>query len=176
LKIIVADSCSLILLAKCNLLGILSEAFPVMIAHAVFNEVVNNDTIKLFPDAKNISDLIKDKKINVIKLKVSGRSLPIYMDKGETETLLLAKQTPDAIVATDDGKAIKACRYLNLSFIISPHIALELYRLNKINFERARYAVEKMKILGRYSSDIIADVILELEVIRNAKTSHRESS
>jgi len=176
LKIIVADSCCLILLAKCNLLGILSEAFPVLIAYAVFNEVVNNDTIKRFPDAKNISDLIKDKKIKVIKLKVSDRALPIYMDKGEAETLLLARQTTDAIVATDDGKAIKACRYLNLSFIISPRIALELYRLNKIDFDRARSSVEKMKILGRYSSDIIADVILELEVIRNAKTSHRESS
>lgn len=173
MKIIVADSCSLVLLAKCNLLGTLSGFFSVVIPNAVYREVVNKDTIERFPDARVISDLINEKKIEVAQSKIAPQRFPVALDKGEAEALLLAKQTPNAILATDDGKAIKACRYLNLPFIISPRIALELYRLDGINFDKTKSSIERMKIVGRYSSDIIAEAILELEVIRNAKAGNR---
>ena len=105
---------------------------------------------------------------------MSGQKMPLSLGKGETEALLLAKQTKDAALATDDGKAIKVCRYFGIPFIISPRIAADLYRLDAIAFAEARSAIEKMKLIGRYSSDIISESILELEVIRDAKTNDRQ--
>lgn len=172
MEFIVADSCSLILLAKCGLLGILSGHFSVLIPQAVFNEVVNKDTIKKFEDAKIISSLVSEKKVRVVNVKMADQKLPISIDRGEMEALLLAKQTANSILATDDGKAIKVCRYLNLPFIISPKIAIELYRLGMIDFTKSRSSIEKMRIIGRYSPEIIAEAILELEVIKHVKTSN----
>ena len=172
MKVIVADSCSLILLTKCNLPETFAEFFSVLAPDAVFNEVVNKNTIEKFPDAKIISSLVAEKKIKVVKAKISAKRLPISMGRGEMEALLLAKQTANAMLLTDDGKAIKACRYLNLPFIISPKVAVELYRLNMIDFSKTKSSIEKMKIIGRYSPDIIAEAILELEAIRNVKTSY----
>jgi hypothetical protein len=64
---------------------------------------------------------------------------------------------------TDDGKAIKTCRFLNLPFIISPKIATELYRHGCIEGPLAKAAIEKMRIEGRYASDIIAEALLRLQ-------------
>ena len=174
MKIIIADSSSLILLTKCNLLEALVKLFLVRIPEAVFNEVVNGYTLGRFPDAKSISRLVAENKVDVVKAVVSEQNTPVSLGKGETEALFLAKQTGDAILATDDGKAIKACRYMGVPFIISPRIATELYRLDAIDFSKARSSIEKMKIIGRYSSDIISESILELEVTRNAKTHYRQ--
>lgn len=173
MKIIVADSSSLILLTKCNLLEILIKLFPVLIPEAVLNEVVNRDTLERFTDAKKIAGIVTDKKIQVVKEEMPGQKMPVSLGKGETEALLLAKQTKDAVLATDDGKAIKICRYLGVPFIISPRIASDLYRLKAVDFNEARSAIEKMKIIGRYSPDIISEAILELEVIRDAETDNR---
>lgn len=167
MKIIIADSCSLILLSKCNLLADLVGSFTVIIPEAVLNEVVNKETLEKFPDAKNILSLVSSKKVETVRVEVD-KSFPISIGKGEMEALALVKKTKGAILATDDGKAIKACRYFNLPFIISPKIVLELFRLDLIDFEKAKSSIEKMKIIGRYSADIIADVLLELEVLRNA--------
>lgn len=167
MKIIIADSCSLILLAKCNLLGALAGKFPLLIPDAVFHEVVNEGTAERFSDAKVVSALVEQKRIKVVKAAKPKR-LPFAIGKGELEALLLVKQTPGAVLATDDGKAIKVCRHLNLPFIISPKIAVELYRLKMIDRHTAKSAIEKMKIIGRYSADIIAEALLMLEEARNA--------
>ncbi len=168
MKIIIADSCSLILLSKCSLLAHLAGNFIVIIPEAVLNEVVNNEAVEKFPDAKIILSLVSAKKIKAVKVKAEEKSFPVSIDRGEMEALVLVKKTKGAILATDDGKAIKACRYFNLPFIISPRIVMELYRLDLIDFKKAKLSIEKMKIIGRYSPDIIADVLLELEVLRNA--------
>jgi hypothetical protein len=79
-----------------------------------------------------------------------------------------------AVLATDDGKAIKTCRFLNLPFIISPKIATELYRHGCIEVSLAKTAIEKMRIEGRYAPDIIAEALLRLKEIGNVETGNRE--
>ncbi len=173
MKIIIADSCSLILLSKCTLLAAIAEHFSIFIPEGVLNEVITKETVKKFSDAKIISSLVSAKKIKAVKVKIKDAIFPVSIDRGEMEALVLVRKTKGSILATDDGKAIKACRYLNLPFIISPKIVLELYRLDMIDFEKAKSSIEKMRIIGRYSADIIADVLLNLEVLRNAKTDNR---
>jgi predicted nucleic acid-binding protein len=172
LKTIIADSCSLILLSKCGLLCTLAELFHIIIPEAVFHEIANKDTLKKYPDAEDISNIISEKKINVIKINTGINTISLSLGKGESEALILSKQTADSILLTDGGKAIKACRYMKLPFIISPRVVLELYRLDKINFTKTKGSIEKLRIIGRYSPDIIAEAILKLEEIKYAKTNN----
>ena len=173
-NIIFADSCALILLAKCGMFELLAEAIPIIMPEGVYKEVVNKELLKKYADAAVIAGLILKKRIKVVPVKHRSFKIPISMDRREIEALVLASQTSGHILATADRKAIKACRYLKIPFIISPKIAIELYRMDKIDFERVKLAIEKMKIIGRYSPDIIAEALIELEVIRNAKNSNRQ--
>jgi predicted nucleic acid-binding protein len=113
----------------------------------------------------------------VVSEESPDRKPPFTLGKGEWAAIRLVQRMGEgAVLATDDGKAIKTCRYLNLPFIISPKIATELYRLGRIDRSSAKAAIEKMRIAGRYAPDIIAEALLRLEEIRNAQTGNREGS
>ncbi|MBT9171012.1 MAG: hypothetical protein DDT18_01369 [Actinobacteria bacterium] len=172
MKTIVVDSCSLILLSKCSLLETLAESFPLVIPKEVFHEVVNKDTLTKYPDAGVISNLVSAKRIRVVGVDRTAKKLPISLGKGELEAVALVKQTAGSILLTDDGRAIKACRYMKLPFLISPRITVELYRLGKIDFTKAKNSIEKLRIIGRYPPDIIAEALLKLEEIEDAKTNN----
>jgi predicted nucleic acid-binding protein len=177
MNIIVADSCALILLGKSGLLKALTEFRKVIVPKAVFEEVVNKNTIGKFPDAKSISVMISLGNIEIFSKELPDRKPPITLGKGEWEALRLVQEMGEgAVLATDDGKAIKTCRFLNLPFIISPKIATELYRYRCINRPLAKAAIEKMRIEGRYAPDIIAEALLRLEEVGNVETGNRENT
>ena len=88
----------------------------------------------------------------------------------------IALKAADAIYATDDGKAIKAARFLKVPFIISPKIIVDLYRLQKISLKKARKSIEKLGKIGRYSPEIIAESILSLTEARNGKTHNNKDT
>jgi predicted nucleic acid-binding protein len=163
-NIIVADSCALILLAKSGLLKALTEFRRVIVPAAVFEEVVNQDTIERFPDAKSISVMASRGNIEMVSKELPDRKPPVTLGKGVWAAIRLAQEMGEgAVLATDDGKAIKTCRFLNLPFIISPKIATELYRHGCIEGPLAKTAIEKMRIEGRYAPDIIAEALLRLQ-------------
>jgi predicted nucleic acid-binding protein len=163
-NIIVADSCALILLAKSGLLKALTEFRRVIVPAAVFEEVVNQDTIERFPDAKSISVMASRGNIEMVSKELPDRKPPVTLGKGVWAAIRLAQEMGEgSVLATDDGKAIKTCRFLNLPFIISPKIATELYRHGCIEGPLAKTAIEKMRIEGRYTPDIIAEALLRLQ-------------
>lgn len=164
MNIIVADSCALILLVKSGLLKALTDFRRVIVPAAVFEEVVNQDTIRKFPDAVSISGMASRGSIEIVTKELADRKPPITLGNGEWAAIRLAQEIgKDAVLATDDGKAIKTCRFLNLPFIISPKIATELYRHGCIEGPLARAAIEMMRIEGRYTPDIIAEALLSLQ-------------
>jgi len=171
-KIVVADASSLILLGKCGLIEVLSQTFKVIIPRRVFNEVVNEETLKQYPDANVISQIVNSKRIEVISIEKLKFRFPITLDEGEIEAIILTRQMGKAILVTDDGKAIKACRYLKIPFIISPKVVIELYRLGKIDFTDAKTSIDKLRIIGRYSPEIIAEAFLRLGEVRNVKANN----
>ncbi|MCL5985772.1 MAG: hypothetical protein M1371_04310 [Actinobacteria bacterium] len=162
----------MILLSKCGLLETLAESFPIVIPKGVFHEVVNKETLKKYSNAEVISNLVSAKGIKVVEIDTRVNKLSVSLGKGELEALVLLKQTANSILLTDDGKAIKACRYMKFPFIISPKIIVELYRLGKIDFTKTKSSIEKLRIIGRYSPDIIAEALLKLEEIEDAKTNN----
>ncbi|MBU4293816.1 MAG: hypothetical protein KJ770_07180 [Actinobacteria bacterium] len=152
----------------------IAESFQIVIPKGVFREIVNKDTLKKYSNAEVILNLVSEKGIKVVKIDTRINTISLSLGKGELEALLLSKQTANSILLTDDGKAIKACRYMKLPFLISPKIVVELYRLGKINFTKTKSSIEKLRIIGRYSPDIIAEAILKLEEIKYAKTNNSQ--
>lgn len=174
MKTLVADSCALILIYKSGLMKALTEWCRVIVPTAVFKEVVNPDTIEKYPDAKGLDDMVSQGDIEVVSEESQDRKSPVTLGRGEWSAIRLVQRMGEGtILATDDGKAIKTCKYLNLSFIISPKIATELFRSGRIDWSSAKTAIEKMRIEGRYTPDIIAEALLRLEEIRNAETGDR---
>ena len=159
---IVADSSALILLAKCSLLEIVCDLFDVIVPKAVSIEVASEDLVKNYPDAALISELTSKGAIKVQSLGSDRPSAPLSLHKGEEEALLLAIKLDGALLATDDGKAIKAARFFNVPFIVTPKIVVELFRLQKISFKKARKSIEKLGKIGRYSPEIIAAALISL--------------
>jgi hypothetical protein len=132
----------------------------VVVPRAVFDEVVCPDTIGKFPDAKGLADMADRKSIEVVTetLPHPDSQPPVTLGRGEWEAIRLVQRLGEGVIlATDDGKAIKACRYLNLPFIISPKIATELYRQGRVNWSTAKKAISRTgstprpwAIRGRY--------------------------
>ena len=172
----VADSSALILLAKCNLLEIVCDLFDVIVPESVSIEVASEDLVKNYPDAALISALASKGAIQVQSPGSDRPPLPISLHKGEEEALLLAIKLGRSLFATDDGKAIKAAKFFNVPFIITPKIVVELFRLQKISFKKARESLEKLGKIGRYSPEIIADTLLSLMEVKNGKTNNHKDT
>jgi predicted nucleic acid-binding protein len=172
-KILVMDASSLILLGKCNLVEALSKTFKVVIPKKVLDEVVNEEILRQYPDANIIGELVHSRKIEVISIQKRRAKFPITLDEGETEAIQLTRQIGNAILVTDDGKAIKACRYLKIPFIISPKVVIDLYRLGKIDMMDAKHSIDKLRIIGRYSPEIIAEALIRLKEGKDVETNNR---
>ncbi len=173
---IIADSSTLILLAKCNLLKVLCDIFEVVIPETVTTEVASEALTKTYPDAALISKLISKRKIE-IQSPVSVRySLPISLHPGEKDAVLLALNHKGSLLATDDGKAIKAARFLNVPFIISPKIVVELFRLGRISFKKAHDSLEKLGKIGRYSPEILAEALIKLVEEKDGKANNNKDT
>jgi predicted nucleic acid-binding protein len=167
----VADSSALILLAKCNLLDIVCDLFEVIVPKAVRIEAASENMVKNYPDAALISDLITKGAIKVQSPGSNRLPLPLSLHRGEEEALLLAIEL-GALFATDDGKAIKAARFCDVPFIVTPKIVVELFRSEKILFKKARNSLEKLGKIGRYSPEIIAEALISLMEKENGKANN----
>ena len=49
---------------------------------------------------------------------------------------------------------------------------MELYRLGKIPFKKARKSLEKLSRIGRYSPEILADALVSLMEEKDGKTDN----
>jgi predicted nucleic acid-binding protein len=166
------DASSLILLGKCGLIEALSKAFRIIIPRKVLDEVASEALLKQYPDASVIAGLVHSRKIEIIAVENKRIRFPLSLDEGETEAILLTQQMGDAILVTDDGKAIKACRFLKIPFIISPKVVIALYRLEKIDMTEAKRSINKLRMIGRYSPEIIAEALINLKEARDVETNN----
>ncbi len=173
---IVADSSALILLTKCDLIEIFCDLFEVIVPPAVTEEVASENLIRNYPDAALISELVSKGALKIKSISTDRFPLPISLHQGEKEALLLALELKDSIVATDEGKAIKAAKFLKIPFIITPKIVVELFRLQKISFKKARQSIEKLGTIGRYSPEIIADALYHLMEEKDGKAHHHKDT
>jgi len=171
----VADSSSLILLAKCSLLEIVCDLFEVIVPESVNMEVASEGLSKKYSDAALISELTSKGAIKIQSPDSDRLTPPISLHKGEEDALLLAIKLGKSLFVTDDGKAIKAARLVKIPFIITPKIVVELFRMQKISFKKARESLEKLGKIGRYSPDIIAEALVSLMEEKNGKADNNKN-
>ena len=176
MKSLVLDSSAVILLTKCGLLEIACAAFDLFVPPSVVSETASKELSKKYPDAAFVRDLISRGLIKTALPSARKPRIPLSLHRGEADALSVALTLPESVLATDDGKAIRAARFLKIQFIITPKIVIELFRLRKVSFPEARKAIEKLGRVGRYSPDIIAEAMFLLAEVRNGKTNNRKSS
>jgi len=174
MKSLVLDSSAVILLAKCGLLEIACATFEVFVPPSVVSETASKELSKKYPDAAVVLDLVSRGLIKSALPSAKKPRIPLSLHRGEADALSAALTLPNSVLATDDGKAIRASRFLKIPFIITPKIVVELFRLRKVSFTEARKAIEKLGKVGRYSPDIIAEAMFLLAEVRNGKTNDRK--
>src|SRR3990167_3897956 len=160
---IIFDASTLILLAKIEILKVVTQTQEILISKEVEAEATCRTELL---DAKIIIELIKTGQIKVTKVKDSVLLERFKEDfaiaEGEASVLLLARQK-QAILATDDGQTIKACKVLGVKFVTAIHFLLSVYHKSKISRELALVKLERLKNLGRYNVRIISDAINRIE-------------
>lgn len=160
---IIFDASTLILLAKIEILKVITQDRKILISKEV--ELESTCKYELL-DAKIIMELIRTRKIKVVK--VANQTLLKRLQKdfvlasGEASALLLADHK-QMMLATDDGQTIKACKILGVEFVTAIHFLLDVYYKKKINKKLALARLEQLKNLGRYNAKIISDAINRIE-------------
>lgn len=160
---IIFDASTLILLAKIEILKLITQTQEILISEEVEAETTCRPE---FLDSRIIMEFIKIGKIKVVKVRDTALLKRFQKDfviaEGEASALLLARNR-QAILATDDGQTIKACKVLGIKFVTAIHFLLSVYYRRKINKEIALVKLERLKNLGRYNARIISDAVNRIE-------------
>ena len=164
MKLIVSDASSLILLSKASVLEKACSRHDIVIPPSVEQEACSPYLIKKHADASVIHELIERGDIKIEELKEKRGEIPVRLGTGETDAIFLFQQLDADLLLTDDGKAVKACRILRIPFVISPSIVLDLHESSCLTTEEAVHSIEQLRISGRYSPDIIAEILLKIRI------------
>ncbi|MBI4714930.1 MAG: hypothetical protein HY760_03160 [Nitrospirae bacterium] len=164
---IIFDSSTLILLAKADLLerftGSLNE--PVVIPKAVERESCEE---KPSADALVIQRVIQEKRIRVTEMKETKLYQKLCEDfglgQGETEVLVVAYSKKAKLVATDDRRAILACRLLKIPYTTAIDILIRMHQKGIVRKEEARLKLDALARYGRYKPAILLDAKARLGV------------
>src|SRR3990167_1973372 len=100
MKLIIADASSLILLTRIDLMAIVLEEFQVIIPEHVYEECVNEETLKRFPDALTIQQWNCDKKLEIKKADARKYKFLYKVNQGEKEAIALSLQYPESTLLT----------------------------------------------------------------------------
>ena len=154
----VFDTSTLILSAKIDLLSPWAERFCLLISKAVEKEALAKPEAY---DAQLIGKLIGGKKIRVVSGGFDSEFVrhlqkQFRLARGEASALALAKNK-QAVLAVDDGPAIKAAKILGVPFVTCLHILIELYHQKLLSRESALEKLNAVERLARYDARWIAD-------------------
>ncbi len=164
---VVKDSMVLINLAKITILEKSCDYFKkVMIPELVFNEVVTTGKKKGMNDALIVENLVKNKKIEVKKIKNKDliktvNEFNIY--EGEAEALALYKQEKADFLISDDDNLRKKKDIINAEIIGSLAVILKLRKNKKIDKKKFIGSIDKMREIGWFSNSVIDKILMEGE-------------
>jgi len=148
---LVADTSSLIYLAKSSLIQPFLRAFHVTIPPLVYQE----SSLKGYPGSDEIKGLIREGQLRVHPVREDS-DLDLGLPKGgERDTIILFYQLgPDGILI-DDGEGVKACRSRGIPFVSALLIPSLLLMKKAIGPMEAEESMKKIVAVGRYSQRVI---------------------
>lgn len=155
----VFDASTIILLAKVTLLRTISGQWNIIITAGVEKEVMEKPESE---DAQIISHLIHEGAVHEVKAPLTNNKEEFGLGIGEAEALQFAVEE-DIIVATDDWKAIKACKVMGIKFVTAIHCLIYLYKNKFIEKKRALEKLKNLEKYGRYNTEIIKDARQQIQ-------------
>lgn len=162
---VVADSSTLILLARAGLLHLYVEHLKekIEIPKAVYDEVTKKKDTE---DTKIIEEYIARKDISVLYIDEAQQSERFQQDfaigKGEAEAITHCIKKK-GILLTDDRKAIQLCHLFHISFTTALNIIPKMYTKRKITKEQAQEYIASLQKYGRYSQSFIKKAKEEIQ-------------
>lgn len=160
-RVVVADACSLILMAKCEVLHPYGGSVTLLAARQVVAEAASVELQRRHVDALRIARAVADGRL-VVKAVRSRRRLPVALGPGEAATIRLFLQERADLVLTDDGRALRTCRLLAVPFTTTPRVVVDMHAAGRLRRPEARRALEKLAVVGRYATEVIAAALAAL--------------
>lgn len=162
---VVFDASTLILLTRIELIERFIADFKgsVFVSESVKAEVLVTDK----EETPFIEKLLKEGKIKVIRGNKTHFKEKLMADfnlgEGETDAIVYALNKKNAVVATDDRNAIKACKLLHVEFITALTVLVRANEKGILDKETALLKLEKLRTIGRYSDDILEDAMKHIK-------------
>jgi len=157
MNIVISDTTALIILAKSDLLSLLSNLFQkIYIPQAVYDELMFKDDIVKY--RINKFDTISVKPVS--DLKTLERIKRLNIDKGEIEAISLAIEL-DLMLIIDERKGRKIALNQGLKIVGVLGILIENYKQEFISFEEAKIYFLLFKEQGLRVSDELERVFFE---------------
>lgn len=156
---VVMDSSSLILLAKMEALDKVLEYIKekVIVGERVYREVTVKETF----DAKLIANRVQQGVIEIRKIEKIQLFKDLMNDfgcgAGEAESITLSIETGNGL-ATDDKKAMNACKLLKVRWTTTADLLVELCNKKKITQEETFAYVNRLEKYGWYRKKLIEKV------------------
>ena len=175
MRLVVADASSLILLAKSSLLRVYGERVTLLAPRQVLREAAAEKLWHRYPDASEIARCAEE---GIVREEIvrSRRQLPLSLGEGEAAAIRLFLAREADLLLSDDGRALRTCRLLGVPFTTTPRVIVDLESNGAITLGRARRALEKVALEGRYSRDVIAAALVALVETRHDDTNDDSTS
>jgi predicted nucleic acid-binding protein len=158
--VVVFDASTLILLARAELLETFLADYQdaVLIPSAVEAECVG---VVSAPGAALIRERIRERRIRVRRVRKEAAVEKLMTDfrlgRGEAEALVLA-QASNAVLASDDRQAIRACKLLGIPYTTALAFLVRAAEKRVLPPADAQAALRRLVAHGRYKTAIVEDV------------------
>jgi predicted nucleic acid-binding protein len=150
----VSNSTPLIALSKIGKLNLLREYFEkISIPKAVYDEVVVKGGVLYGAEEVAEADWIM---VEDVGNSLAVESLSIYLDAGESEAIVLAKEN-NCLLIIDDGDGRKTASNMNMDITGTVGILLKAGRDGKMDL---RESLDELNACGFRLSDKVRDFIL----------------
>lgn len=163
---IIKDSMALIHLAKLSILEKSCDYFrKVIIPELVYHEIIKGKN-KGFSDVPVITELIKNNKIIVKKVKDKNlikKANQFNIQRGEAEVVALYWQEKADLIASDDDNLRKKKSILNIKIIGTPSIILKLYKIRRINGYKTKQCILELRNIGWFSNVVLDKILMEVK-------------
>lgn len=166
MHIIFFDASTLILLAK---IGLLERFLGTWHGRAVVTPMVAKEAWgrKPSPEAAELARLAESGVLGLQPIKDVRSCHRLQTDfslgPGEAEAIWAATHTSEAIVATDDRLAIRACRTLGLPWMSALAFVIRMYERGALTRELAEGFLRALGLHGRYHRQVMEDALGRLE-------------
>ena len=157
MDIVISDTTALIILAKSDLLSLLSNLFSkIYIPQAVYDELMFKDDVVNYRIEKFDKIIVKP----VSDLKTLQRIKSLKIDKGEVEAISLALEL-DLMLIIDERKGRKIALNQGLKIVGVLGILIENYKQEHISFEEAKINFLLFKEQGLRVSDELEKIFFK---------------